>query len=1054
MNKILLILFLSVSLFAGHSGEIYTYGYFQYVQEALIALSGVVANGNDYLFKIVVALAMLVFTIKNLGNTKTGSLLAFETAKFLTVVTLIQQLFLTAPDDDKHAYAIVDRITNQTAEVRQIPKGIGEMLSLFSRLEDAVMEKMDMFFSTPNSTSYRNAGLGFSMTSQMEIFQSSIIDPNLKRSFDTYYENCKMLGDYSDGTEDINAVLNSTDLMSTLSTTQSLLTVVYDSANPDGVTTPCFEAWNTIKSGIISSASNQMDAIAQARGLTGAIYGSKAEDVYQTMYGSFLSAQAQFEEAILRNSTLEAVQGVASNLGIGAERLAKNKSIAEMSMITEAGMSNLEAQGIIPIIKAVSMILIISLSWLLAILAISTMNMSYLKTLVVLNVWLMLWSPLYTVLNFAMDVMVNSSLAAYDAGVAINSQMSMYQVLGAKLAVLAKLVWAVPMLAFAVAKGSDHAMTSFIGGMAQGVQSGISTANSQELRQTTSGNFSYISGNEQFSGSATGRGHERRSMYQTEHGLANMDVTQNKDGAETASNGVGGSVKISSSNNGGYGVDVNSSGISATQTAGTQQSRRSAQQEISTINNSTGITTSDAKQKMLSAVHNMNENKQETIGDGVSIGDSQRIAEVVSKSEEAAAISMRGKGFTTTIENSEGESERISGYIGADGRLNLDSKNSIAGWVASKISGFNLSASAGGGIKFDSEGNLTVNKRDGTTETLKMDDSFREAYQTNLSKSLDNTIASNESYNSSWATGYQKSVGISDSDVKSTQKALSEAYSKANSASNTLESAKTLNESISQGKLPAMFQNYFKEDEKIRDMFFDESGKIKDLDSQKALTEHSQSLINHWTQDGEKGLEDFKFFAMQYGGDNLTQTKEDFKMTNDKTIQIVDNKIEGAEANMKTVNNHDDIEAMKVSIDGARGAIEGSKDSFASPETIKMNAHKDLPKSSDIHDIVGNKNGEIYEKIENRDKALKTPDTMIKSTKESLSNLTGDLNFLPGGSGQTPNSSQFNSEQFFESSLIKDFSKPKSGVAQPTEDIQQSEQLIDSPLIMKFGKES
>lgn len=1030
MKKIFLILSLSASLFAGHSGEIYTYGYFQYIQETLIALSGVVANGNDYLFKIVIALAMLVFTIKNVGNTKTGAMLGFEFAKFLTVVTLIQQLFLTAPDDDKHAYAIVDRITNQTAEVRQIPKGIGEMLSLFSRLEDAVMDKMDMFFSTPNSTSYRNAGLGFSMTSQMEIFQTTIIDPHLKRSFDVYYENCKMLGDYADGTGDINAVLNSTDLMTELSTTQSLLTIVYDSANPDGVTTPCFQAWNTIKSGITSAANNQMDAVAQARGLTASVYGQKAEDVYQTLYEGFLSAQEQFEEAILRNATLESVQGVASSLGIGAERLIKNKSIAEMSMITEAGMSNLEAQGIIPIIKAVSMIMVISLSWLLAILAIATMNMSYLKTLVVLNVWLMLWSPLYTVLNFAMDVMVDNSLAAYDMGAAINSQMGIYQVLGAKLAVLAKLVWAIPMLAFAVAKGSDHAMTAFIGGMAQGVQAGVSTANSQELRQTTSGNFSYISGNEQFSGSATGKGEERRNMYQTNHGLASMDSIKNNDGSETSSNGVGGNIKISSSVDGGYGVDVNSSGISATQTAGAQQSRRSAQQEISTINDSAGITTSEAKQKMLNAVHNMNENKQETIGDGISITDSQKIAEIVSKSEEATAVSMRGKSFTTTVENGEGESEKISGHIGVDGKLKFDSKESLVGWAVSKITGIQADTSAGGGVKFDSEGNVSVTKRDGTTETLKMDDSFKEAYQTNLSKSLDNTISENRSYNTAWATGYQKSIGLSDSDMKSTQTALSEAYTKAESASDTLENAKTLNESIIQGKLPAMFQNYFREDERIRDMYFDEQGNIKDFEAQKALTQNSQELLNHWTQDGKAGLEDFKFFAMRYGnGEDLTHEKKDFKMNEyDKTVQEVDHKINKTENNMKPVDNQDNIEALETSITTAKGAIEESNNRFIKPEKMRVSAESELPSSKNLHEAVISQNGSIGNDIEKKAELIEKPDTVIKAIEDGISNLsdlTKDLSFIPGGGGQTQGSSQFSGEQF-----------------------------VDSPLILKFGKES
>lgn len=642
----------------------------------------------------------------------------------------------------------------------------------------------------------------------------------------------------------------------------------------------------------------------------------------------------------------------------------------------------------------------------------------------------MLWSPLYTVLNFAMDVMVDNSMAAYNAGVAINSQMGMYQVLGAKLAVLAKLIWAIPMLAFAVAKGSDHAMTAFIGGMAQGVQAGVSAANSQELRQTTSGNFSYISGNEQFSGSATGRGEERRNMYQTSHGLANMDSIKNNDGSETASSGVGGNIKISSSVDGGYGVDVNSSGISATQTAGAQQSRRSAQQEISTINNSASITTSEAKQKMLNAVHNMNENKQETIGDGISITDSQKIAEIVSKSQEAAAVSMRGKSFTTTVENGEGESERISGHIGVDGKLKFDAKESLVGWAVSKITGVQADISAGGGVKFDSEGNVSVTKRDGTTETLKMDDSFKEAYQTNLSKSLDNTIAENRSYNTAWATGYQKSIGLSDSDVKSTQTALSEAYTKADSASDTLENAKTLNESITQGKLPAMFQNYFREDEGIRDMYFDEQGNIKDFEAQKALTQNSQELLNHWTQDGEAGLEDFKYFAMRYGnGEDLTHEKKDFKMNEyDKTAQEVENKIEKTENNMKPVDNQDNIEALETSIATAKGAIVESNNRFTNPEKMRVNAESELPSSKNLYEAVASQSGSIGNDMGKKAELIEKPDTVIKAIEDNipnLSNLTKDLSFIPSGSGQTPGSSQFSGEQF-----------------------------VNSPLILKFGKES
>lgn len=363
LKYILLSLAFASQAFAGNSGTIYTYGYFEFVVDTLSALSGVVATNNDFLMKIAVAFALFAFFLKNINMKTTGSMIGFEMTKFVIVVSLIKGMFLYAPDDDAHAFAVVDKITSATQEVRQVPKGLGEILVLTTNLEDAILAKMETFFSTPSSTSYRNAGLGFNLTAPMEIFQSTIINNNLRKTLETYIENCKIMGDWADGTQDKAEIFNSANLKADLATTQTLLTVSY-LADPQGTVVSCAAAWGAISPAITTEATGLMTIIANQKGMSAGVFSAKAEDALSYMIGSGKSGNAALEEAILRNSTLESLQKISASVGLSGDQLVRNKSIAEMSMSNEAVLSNVEAQGLIPVMKAVCLAFVISLSWL------------------------------------------------------------------------------------------------------------------------------------------------------------------------------------------------------------------------------------------------------------------------------------------------------------------------------------------------------------------------------------------------------------------------------------------------------------------------------------------------------------------------------------------------------------------------------------------------------------------------------------------------------------------------------------------------------------------
>ena len=149
--KIIILLFISsLQLFAGHSGEIFTSGYHDIVVSTLNAVSGLAASNNGPLIKIATAIAVLIMSIKIIFNQNVRNIAGFEILKMGTFVIAIQALFINAPNDDNHAYAVIDRISLQTTEVRQVPKGIGEFLSLFTISSDSLRPLSD-FFNTPPS---------------------------------------------------------------------------------------------------------------------------------------------------------------------------------------------------------------------------------------------------------------------------------------------------------------------------------------------------------------------------------------------------------------------------------------------------------------------------------------------------------------------------------------------------------------------------------------------------------------------------------------------------------------------------------------------------------------------------------------------------------------------------------------------------------------------------------------------------------------------------------------------------------------------------------------
>lgn len=632
----------------------------------------------------------------------------------------------------------------------------------------------------------------------------------------------------------------------------------------------------------------------------------------------------------------------------------------------------------------------------------------------------MLWSPLYTVLNFAMDVMVDNSMAAFNAGVAINSQMSIYQVLGAKLAVLAKLVWAIPMLAFAVAKGSDQAMTSFIGGMAQGIQTGIAAANTQELRQTATGNFSYISGNEQFGGKVNEHGqHVISRTEKGAHGQVEASVATTSSGATANAASPSGKISITGneSSTGGYtlgAVGVSGEGIGANKVQSAQNAETKAKQEVHNVMESSGIASSNVVSKMVSAAENKESTEGKAYNEKVVNGDQENIQKITSKAQEDASSALAGETFTVTTK--EGKVERL--IVGASGQIGTPE------WLGSSAK-----------LSINKQGDVSYTDDKGQTQSLQTSNSFKQSWNEQMSKSVQNTIANNNELAKSWMVGVKNTLSEQSANVDATQEQYSTAYSKSEAASKTYTDMKSLNEQISQDKLPSMMMNYFKQDENLRALYFNENGDVKDTASLKALAMEGQKLLGTWTQGGEEGLRHFAAFANQYGGINTggngIKANVD-NATNDGTAARVSEEVNNARNTIVGVGKADVMENIKdvgTKNNNIGGEIDNRSNDLKAPSNgAAINGARDILNSHDGVNAVSNMR-EINNGITSNASSLKGADPVAGKLEEAYEWAEKQGIAPAGGSGQTPGSSQFNKEPNVNenlspiSSLIKNFGK-------------------------------
>lgn len=462
---------------------IYTWGYGETFYEIFLGLAAFANDG--YLIKIAGGLGMITLVFKMLDG---RSAPIMEVGKFFLMTAFVYFAFMTAGTGGVYRHVIQDQVNGYTNVVDGVPIGVGKALGIVTGLEYAIAQGMEHVFSTPSSTQYSNSGLGFPLVAHSNMAKMHSVDPFVQKTLDDYIGNCLMY-DMMDGTIDPNAIFNSGDILADISSTSTRMTNIYSQASPGGSLQTCSQAYPLITTQISTMMNNIKMVIAAQSGMTTGgsttAFDNKASDVAQLYFGISKSSTAYMTQAVTMNMMSDGLTNVAKISGIDPAALAYGTSMAERSAQSNFTVQGELAKKYLPLLKGILTMLIVGIGWILAFMAVIFFDPQYLRMYLSLLIFLSLWTPLSVMLNFITDIYLQKTLTPLgQVGnwyTMANKSMVDSEVMST-LAWLGYLGWSIPMLAYSIAKKSDHGFVSLTSGLTGAMGSGASTAAGEMAR--------------------------------------------------------------------------------------------------------------------------------------------------------------------------------------------------------------------------------------------------------------------------------------------------------------------------------------------------------------------------------------------------------------------------------------------------------------------------------------------------------------------------------------------------------------------------------------------
>ncbi|EOI2962870.1 conjugal transfer protein TraG N-terminal domain-containing protein [Campylobacter jejuni] len=481
-----------------NSNLIYTWGYGDVMNEIMQAVKGITTE-TSYIVNAALAISLLLFSIKKAMDGQTNPV--FEFGKMFILFAVVWQMFLRAPNDNSHRFMIHDEVTSKDYVISQIPIGIGKSFALMTQFEKVILEAMEKHFSTPQSTNFSNAGLGFSLQvmSTLPSVKLSAIDATLQKNIDFYFRNCVSVGILLNQ-QGRNLFQNSDNLMQDLFTNignGSQLTPLFKNNNnvEEQSVVPCSDAGPQIVEMIQNDTDEAMKIHAALLGMVDDMtnYEQKFLGAAQIYNEQAVSARSYLQQSMIMLASQDAIINTAKSVGLNPASVAANTAYADQQFYASMQAQGHMAQTYLPLAKAYLTAIIIGLSWLVALLSIVFGSYAHIKIFFTLCIWIVLWTPILCIINYLNDynlMKVAQVITGGKAALSLGDNMLIFKEVASRSNFMNYLVMSTPVLAYAIAKASEQGFITFASGLSQALtgasRAAGSFANQQALSTQTS----------------------------------------------------------------------------------------------------------------------------------------------------------------------------------------------------------------------------------------------------------------------------------------------------------------------------------------------------------------------------------------------------------------------------------------------------------------------------------------------------------------------------------------------------------------------------------------
>ncbi|EAJ0827839.1 conjugal transfer protein TraG [Campylobacter jejuni] len=732
-----------------NSNLIYTWGYGDVMNEIMQAVKGITTE-TDYIVNAALAISLLLFSIKKAMDGQTNPV--FEFGKMFMLFAVVWYMFLRAPNDNNHRFMIHDEVTSKDYVISQIPIGIGKSFALMTQFEKVILEAMEKHFTTPQSTNFSNAGLGFSLQvmSTLPNVKLSAIDATLQKNIDFYFRNCVSVGILLNQ-QGRNLFQNSDNLIQDLFTNignGSQLTPLFENNNniEKQSVVPCSDAGPQIVEMIKNDTDEAMKIHAALLGMANdmANYEQKFLGAAQIYNEQAVSARSYLQQSMIMLASQDAIINTAKSVGLNPASVAANTAYADQQFYASMQAQGHLAQTYLPLAKAYLTAIIIGLSWLVALLSIVFGSYAHIKMFFTLCIWIVLWTPILCIINFINDfnlMNVAQVITGGKAALSLGDNILIFKEVANRSNFMNYLVMSTPVLAYAIAKASEQGFVTFASGLSQALtgasRAAGSFANQQALSTQTS--IAAPRGDEVW---AVGAGYNTLQSSFGVGGRSFMGTRDMQHGGELVKDNMTGSSAVINAN-GSIG-NASIKGLNAGMTASNLETRAHALSDV--------IQNSNLSQRALEVASGK--------GDSLALSENDRSA-ITNATQHALA----------------------NAYSKATG---VDVKQAYNDIISGKV-----------GISFGVSGELSTNSQESEAWYQNLSKDQKETFQKSFNESLSNEIGKNRDASASFNNLLKTGNVTNSASIKSSMDSYNE--------------AKTLNNSVGYDGGASIVQGYINE---------------------------------------------------------------------------------------------------------------------------------------------------------------------------------------------------------------------------------------------------